>query len=33
MKEEFMEIEGCNKERTHRGAGWKDGMWQGSRRG
>ena len=30
MKEEFMEIEGCNKERTHRGAGWKDGMWQGS---
>jgi hypothetical protein len=22
----------CNKERAYRGAGWKDGMWQGSRR-
>jgi hypothetical protein len=33
MKEEFLEIdgiEGCNKERIHRGAGWKVGMWQGS---
>ncbi len=33
MKEEFMEtkgIKGYSKERTHRGAGWKDGMWQGS---